>query len=427
MENNTFFQFFLNKLNYFIQEIKKSPSIYENFYELEMQEYPLLDDFFIFLKSLNINNEKLFEVLKQSNSSFSLSEILFGNEFSNDIHRKNKINQFIPLLEDNFSFFHECFSTCLKTHKNIHPTLQQKNQDYFLILIHLGMKKNYFQLFSEKDKETNFPNYKNILVEFNIFKQDYENVKTISSIYPLRLSNQEILQHFIMFYESIFEFLINLNEEKWAVIIKDNFLNYNHDSPLSSLLINTICYFLFETPINKDINSCIKIFENDFIRKNLLIHNKSKYSYENGILSLFNIHNLLNKTFHLFSEQEKQSLFFFKPSQETSIFYSFYSKNNPFIKEKDYYLTIQTVLKYIELSKPTSNQSDQEFSTTVTTILFNNLSTHTSPETIEKLCYQYKSFIINTSYFKMENENLVILLDKIHLLTHNNKNLDFIK
>jgi hypothetical protein len=439
MNNNQFFQFLLIKLNDLVYQMKESNSVRPNLYESEIKEYPLFDDFFIFFQSLNVSEEQLFEYLQKNNSHFSLAELLFGNELANDMHRKNKIEQFLPLLENNFSFFQECFATCLKTHKYIPINLQQKNQDYFLTLLHVGMKKNYFQLLNDKDKETDFPNYKDILIEFNIFQQNYDISKTIDSIYPFRLSNitplkknsspsnTEILKHFIMFYEPIYEFLINLNEEKWLSILKDNFPDFAENSNPTESLLNKICYFLFQTPLQKNIDACSKIFENAFIRKNLMIYNKNTHTSDNGIISLFSIHNLLNKTFHLFSENEKKELFAYANYSETSLFYHFVYKNNPYIEENDYYLTIEKVLQCIQMNDLSSNQIEKNSNTVLTTTLFNNLSVKTSKKTIENLCQQYQYFIINAIDFQLQDEKLKFLLEKIHLLTHDNPNLAFIQ
>ncbi len=430
--DNQFLQFLLEKLSDLTYQMKESNSVRLNLYDSNLQKYPLYDDFFTFFQSLNISEQSLFEFLKEKKSNFSLAQILFGNELANDIHRKNKIEQFIPLLENNFDFFQECFSTCLKTHKYISNSLQNKNQEYFLMLTHIGLKKDYFSKIPEKEKETDFPTYKNILLDFNIFQQDYDIKKTIEILYPKKThqkpSESDILKHFIMFYEPIYDFLSHIKEEKWISIINENFPQSSNLEDSSQKFMNELCFYLLKTPLQKESKYFMNIFDKPFIRQYLLQENKKQYNSIQGIDALFMVSNLLNESLPLFSDYEKQQLFNFHDYSKTFLFQQFYTKKNPHQEKDDYFRTLETIISCLEKNTTTTtNKTESSVDYIVTSMLLNNLFSNTSIKTIEYLFHKYQNHIIGSVDFELAEEPFKLLVERIYFLTDKTPHLDFIK
>lgn len=428
--DNQFLQFLLEKLSDLIYQMKESNGVRQNLYDSSLQKYSLFDDFFTFFQSLNISEQSLFEFLQEKKSSFSLAQILFGNELANDIHRKNKIEQFVPLLEKNFDFFQECFSTCLQTHKYISHALQNKNQEYFLTLIHIGLKNNYFSKIPEKEKETDFPNYKNILLDLNIFQQDYDIQKTIDILYSKNIykkpAESDILKHFIMFYEPIYHFLSNITKEKWTTIIKENFPQSSNIEESSQKFMNELCFYLLQTPLQHESKYFMNIFDKPFIRHYLLEENKKQYNSIQGINALFVVSNLLNESLPLFSDYEKQEIFNFCDYSKTFLFQQFYTKPNPHKEKNDYFRTLETIISCLE-KNITTKKAESSVDYLITTMLLNNLSANTSAKTIDYLFHKYQNHIFSSVDFQLAEEPFKLLIERIHFFIHKSPNLDFIK
>jgi len=96
--------------------------------------------------------------------------------------RENWRVLFQPALEENVTFFKDCFKECLRNHGLVinapegeeKEKLLEKNLKVFQDLIEIGKRSDHFGVLSQEDLSTSYSVYQNILQKENIFKSNFE-------------------------------------------------------------------------------------------------------------------------------------------------------------------------------------------------------------------------------------------------------------
>lgn len=206
---NRFLEYLLNtKLKDITYNLKDIDTERDKKYSDKLEEYPYIDDLFQLLFELNVSQEEIFTSIRKENATFSLADMLFGYEMQNDKNKKEKFKIFKPLIENNVNFYKQLIKVALSDHKYIKENFKKENEEIFNDLIDIGIKKDFFQLFTEIEKQTQIPEYKKILIEKGIFNINYkleETIKLLNEKDEAKKTN-----HFSMYSNEIHEVLKNL-------------------------------------------------------------------------------------------------------------------------------------------------------------------------------------------------------------------------
>lgn len=270
---NKFLEFLLDKklkdLTYLLNEIDSEK---EKRRSNQEEEYPYIDDFFTFLFDNNVSQEQIFDSIRRENASYSLADMLVGSDTQNDKNKKQKFEIFRPLLESNVNFYKQVIRVFLLDHKYIRPEFKEKNLELFNLAVDIGIKKGFFSYFSDTEKQTQVLEYKKVLIEKDIFSNEYDMNETIKvlKLYDKNSEDQKITNHFAMYSEDIHKLVENLTFEKLnelkEKIIKDLEIAPENEESKFKKYFNVIIYNL----VKVEKENFLPLLSNDFVKQNLL-------------------------------------------------------------------------------------------------------------------------------------------------------------
>lgn len=372
-------------------------------YSQSFEDYPYIDDFFEFMFEVNVSQEELFTGIRKERATYSLADMLFGYETQNDKKRKEKIDMFRPLLENNINFYKQIIKVALSEHQYIREEFKKYNEEIFSDIINVGIQKSFFQYFSETEKQTQIPQYKKILIEKGIFNSQYNVDETIKILGDK--NEKKAINHFSMYSTDIHKVLEGLNEENYDKLMSlvMNILKIeeeNKDIELSRRFNQFISYL-----IEVEKEEFIPLIHNQYI-KNSIIYSDL---YSNKALSsIVKQPQLLERFILQCSDEEKRKLFKLEKYSAGSVIQHFTetSRDSIYIDASLLMLVLENIDKHI-----TENQ-DQENTkhTALSHILFHQANKQSDKTIVNKLFEKYTKNIVkalsnyedNQHYFKYQ-------------------------
>lgn len=402
---NKFLEFLVNeKLKDITYNIREINTERDKRHSSSLEEYPYVDDFLALFKELNVSQEELFSALRESKASYTLAEMLVGYETQNDKYRNEKFEQFKPLLENNINFYREVIKVFLTDHKYIKEEFKERNKEIFIKIVDIGIKKEFFQHFSEEEKQTQTPEYKEILIEKNIFNKNYNSNLTVKILADKKESN--ISNHFSMYSSEIHEFLETLNFEKYVELkqelIKNHKIEENEDNRTGKLF-NQIIKNLIEVEKDKFSN----LLNNKIIRDNILYTD----TYSNNAFSeTIKSPELLKEFLSHLNDYEKSTIYN-KEKYDQGILIKHLTETSRDTAYMDSQL-LSIILADIE--KYTKDLEDNNKDVVVAHILFNQSPKIKNPADTNKLFEKYMKNIVKGLTNTEGNENYFKYQDKLN-------------
>lgn len=269
---NKFLEFLLEtKLKDLTYVLRDLSSERDKCYSDKEEEYPYIDDLFTFLFEIGVSQEQIFDSIRREHASYSLAEMLVGRQTQNDKNKKEKFEMFRPLLESNVNFYKQVMRVFLSDHNYIKPQFKEKNLELFNITVDVGVKKDFFNYFTETEKQTQNVEYKNILIEKGIFNNEYNFEDTLKLLKRNEKdsSSSIVANHFTMYSEQIHELLSDLTIEKYDSLTNkiSHELEIKEDEPMRlAKNFNIILYNLMHAEKEK----FLPLLENHLIKENII-------------------------------------------------------------------------------------------------------------------------------------------------------------
>lgn len=395
---NKFLEYLLEeKLKDITYQVREISSEREKRYSKQEEEYPYIDDMLQFFLDLDVSQEELFHAIRKEKASYSLADILFGNENQNDKNREKKINTFKPLIEGNINFYKQIMKVFLSDHDYIREEFKEKNTKIFEQIVDIGIKKGFFQYFQETEIQTKNKEYKKVLIEKEVFNTDYNFQDTINL---LAKKEKEIANHFSMYSESIHKELEALDANKFQYI-KDNLIKTlkieesKQESEIKSKF-NDFLYYL----INTEKENFLPLLNNSIIRENIIFNDR----YSNNALNELILHpQLLDGLLKNAQEHEKFKLFKKEKYTAGSII-TLITEN---YRDKFYIdeNLLSSVLENIEIYVSDNEEEDNKKELVMAHIIFNQTPKLNNQNFTNKLFEKYTKTIVKALSAYDKNEN----------------------
>lgn len=400
---NKFLEYFLQeKLKDITYNIREIPTEREKRFSNQEEEYPYIDDMFQFFFELDVSQEELFHAIRKEKASYSLADMLVGAETQNDKNKEKKIEIFKPLIEENINFFKQVMQIFLSEHGYIREEFIEKNLKIFEKILDIGLKKGYFQYFSEKEIQTQKKEYKKLLIEKGIFNTNYDLQETISI---LSKKEQEISNHFSMYSESIHKELENIDSDKFQKILESLRKIVKVDKQQEDVEIknkfNDFLYYLLKT----EKEGFLPLLKNSIIRQNIIFIDR--YS-NNALNELVNHPFLLEELFSNAQDDEKFKLLK-KEKYTAGLLISLLTekaRDKIYMNEKLLNIILENIDKYVSDNNVEENNKE----IVMTHIIFNQTPKLTDKTVVNKIFEKYTKTIVkaltehdkNENYFKYE-------------------------
>lgn len=403
---NKFLEYLLNnKLKDITYHLRDIDTEKEKIYSNKLEEYPYVDDLFKLLFELNVSQEEIFNSIREEKASFSLADILFGYEMQNDKNKKEKFKTFNPLIENNVNFYKQLIRVALSEHKNIKEVFKKEHEELFNYLIDIGIKKNFFQVFTEVEKQTQIPEYKKILIEKGVFNINYKLEETIQLLDEKNES--KIVNHFSMYSNEIYKLLetIDVDSFKELKVKMINLLKIKEDN--QDIEINKYFNRLIFNLIKVEKENFSPLFKNKIIKENVV----SVEKYSNRAFSELMTHpKLLENLLNNCESFEKEKLFK-KEKYNSGLIINHFTETS---KDK-LYLDIKLLSLILEnIDYYVLDNDEEKKSTVISHILFHQETKIEDKEFINKIFDKYHKNIVKSlstisdteNYFKYEQQML---------------------
>lgn len=392
---NKFVEFLLDtQLNNITYQLINIDTEYVKKQSSVLEEYPYIDGLFDFLNEHNISLEETYSVLKRSKASVSLSDILVGESLQNDIKRLERFNTFRPLLRSNINFYKETISVCLKEHQYIKDPFNTINKTIFNELLEIGIEKNHLKHFSREEIQTTNKEYKKILIEKDIFEQKYDIKETIKLLDHKNLNNKNILNHFSMYSEDIYNLLENLNLENLndfkQQIIESSNISQQYSNSIQNTQVNNIINYLISNCIEIEKEKFSPLLKSGLIRSFLIDID----SYSNKALGkLIEEPKLLEEFIDNTNNSENIKLFKMDNYIDGVLILKL-NKNST----KESYMTLSLLPKILEKIDFYNHENMEKLKkeALISKLLFNSAEELKNTETINTQFEKYKNYIIKS-------------------------------